>query len=670
MSCKYDIINEGGRKRVRALRPFTVQGRDVCPMELGGYVYDANTLSQDGNCWIFSGSLEYPGVRVMDEAIVDMGNNLPKSNARPKATIISGNSRIMGAISFETGVSEVAQTPAMWEQGGFSITVGSIPIKPNAVTRVRIPAQLFAGTAGKVAITSTAYEARLISLDEAGIVTSATAWTVGGPSVTLTTTAPYILVDLRKVGETAITPADVTAAGVTITQAREATVRIFNSSIVPVYNGSVTAAANILRYEVMDPSGKPYQVDIQNSYLRIEGTFDAGNALRANADFIKVNYNLVLTPNAAHYILGTYRNTNINTPASVNVAEYRKNRFDVSDCPNFEFSSVVFPDMAAMYASGKTFYFRGCNMPAGSAIHYYDPKVNVWDNIDFTKASEHLGKTLPKQAQTILVSSTVEGMYRLYCNADDKVFGMLVQDYASVENMGYGALESSYDSVVYSDCVLDGVFNIIGCNVFGGTLGGASKVQSTVQDAVEINGNFRIEGNAQIEDTPLKGTGYIGGNAELKNGKVEGYIYMQDNAKYIPAEVETPQTIRRLVMTDNSKVLKQRSGAGSVFSAEMHNNALMDASVVVSTGGSFLKMADNSMLKRSDTVNVLVVNGRLEMRDNASITGLGVVTTYGDVELVGNFNLSAGSRTIYGKHRIASPDEVNKPELPPTKKTW
>lgn len=41
MSCKYDIIDEDGRKRVRALRHFTVQGRDVCPMELGGYVYGA-----------------------------------------------------------------------------------------------------------------------------------------------------------------------------------------------------------------------------------------------------------------------------------------------------------------------------------------------------------------------------------------------------------------------------------------------------------------------------------------------------------------------------------------------------------------------------------------------------------------------------------------------------
>lgn len=666
MSCKYDIIDEGGRKRVRALRPFTVQGRDVCPMELGGYVYDANTLSQDGNCWIFSGSLEYPGVRVLDEAIVDMGINLPKNIARPKNVIISGNSRIMGAISFETGVSEVAQTPAMFEQGTYNVVVGNVPIKTNASNRVRIPVPLFAGTVGKVAITSTAYEARLISLNEAGIITSATAWTVGGPAVTLTSTAPYILVDLRKVGETAITPADVTAAGVTITQAREATVHIFNSSIVPVYNGSVTAASNILRYEVTDTSGKPQQVNIQNSYLRIECNLNAVNMVRANADFTKVNYNLVLAPSMSHFITGTYRNTNINTPASVGVAGYTKNRFDVSDCPNFEFSTVTFPDLAAMIASGKTFYFKNCNMPAGSAIHYYDPKVNVWDNIDFSKASEHLGKTLLEQEQTILVSSNVEGMYRLYRNADDKVFGMLVQDYASVEHMGYGALESSYDSVVYSDCVLDGVFNIIGCNVFGGTLGGASKVHSTSLDPVEINGNFRVEGNAEIEDTSLKGTGYIGDNAELKNGNVEGYVYMADNAKFIPETVANKPSIRRLVMLDNAQITKQANAAGATINIEMGDNAVIGAVVVA----QFLAMAGNAEITRDDDVASLTADGVIFMKDNAKIIGTGQVISHGHVELVGGFNLSAGSRTIYGKHVIASPDDVNRPELPPTKATW
>lgn len=667
MSCKYDIIDEDGRKRVRALRHFTVQGRDVCPMELGGYVYDANTLSQDGNCWIFSGSLEYPGVRVMDEAIVDMGSNLPKANARPKATIISGNSRIMGAISFETQPFGVAQTPAMFEQGAYTAIVGNVPIKADSSVRARIPVPLFAGTVGKVAITSTAYEARLISLNEAGIITSATAWTVGGPAVTLTSTAPYILVDLRKVGETAITPADVTAAGITITQAREATVRIFNSSIVPAYNGAVASASGILRYEVTYPIGNPYQVNIQNSYLRIECNFNAtNNVVRAAADFTKVNYNLVLTPNVSHYIVGTYRNTNINTPASVSVAGYGKNRFSVSDCPNFEFSTVVFPDLTAMYASGKTFYFRNCNMPVGSAIHYYDPKVNAWDNIDFSKASEHLGKTLLEQEQTILVSSNVEGMYRLYRNADDKVFGMLVQDYASVEHMGYGALESSYDSVVYADCVLDGVFNIIGCNVFGGTLGGASKVHSTSLDPVEINGNFRVEGNAQIEDTPLKGTGYIGDNAKLKNGNVEGYVYMADNAKFIPETVANKPSIRRLVMLDNAQITKQANAAGATINIEMGDNAVIGAVVVA----QFLAMAGNAEITRDDDVASLTADGVIFMKDNAKITGTGQVISHGHVELVGGFNLSAGSRTIYGKHVIASPDDVNRPELPPTKITW
>lgn len=674
MSCKYDIIDEGGRKRVRALRPFTVQGRDVCPMELGGYVYDANTLSQDGNCWIFSGSLEYPGVRVMDEAIVDMGNDLPKAIARPKATIISGNSRIMGAISFETQSFEVAQTPAMFEQGTYKVVVGNVPIKTNASDRVRIPVQLFVGTVGKVAITSTAYEARLISLNEAGIITSATAWTVGGPAVTLTSTEPYILVDVRKVGETAITPADVTAAGVTITQAREATVRIFNSSIVPVYNGSVTAAANILRYEVTYPIGNPYQADIQNSYLRIECGFNTPNVVRANADFTKVNYNLVLTPGVSHFIVGTYRNTNINTPASVSVAGYNKNRFDVSDCPNFEFSSVVFPDLTAMYASGKTFYFKQCNMPVGSAIHYYDPKVNVWDNIDFSKASEHLGKTLTKEENTILVSSNVEGMYRLYRNADDKVFGMLVQDYASVEYMGYGALGSSYDSVVYADCVLDGVFNIIGCNVFGGTLGGASKVHSNSLEAVEINGNFRVEGNAQIEDTPLKGTGYIGDNAKLKNGNVEGYVYMADNAKFIPEIVANKPSIRRLVMLDNAQITKQANAAGATINIEMGDNAVIGAVVVAQflamAGNAEITRDDDAEITRDDDVASLTADGVIFMKDNAKIIGTGQVISHGHVELVGGFNLSAGSRTIYGKHVIASPDDVNRPELPPTKATW
>ena len=665
MSCKYDIIDEGGRKRVRALRPFTVQGRDVCPMELGGYVYDDKTLSQEGNCWIFSGSLEYPGVRVMDEAIVDMGNNLPKNNARPKATIISGNSRIMGAISFETGVSEVAQTPAMFEQGSYKTEAGNVPIKITGPTRVRISVPIFGGTVGKVAITSTAYRARLISLNEAGIVVSATAWTVGGPAVTLTSTAPYILVEVRKVDDAAIAPVDVTAAGVIITQARGSSVHIFNSSIVSVYTGAVADVSNILRYMVSGTSASPTKSVVQNSYIRVECVFNNQNTFLANADFIKVNYNLALTGGVNHHLSGVFRNTNINTPASVSEVYVMKGLFDVSDCPDFEFSTVTFPDLAAMITSGKTFYFKNCNMPVGSAIHYYDPKVNVWDNIDFTKAMADLGKTIASNANIMLVSSNKQGLYRLL-GVTTKSLGALIEALSSVNAANFGALGDSYDTVIYKDLTITGTYYLKGRNIFGGTLGGASQLVNKTGKAIEIDGSFRIEGNAQVTDTPLKGTGYIGGNAELKNGVVVGYIYMDGNAKYIPASIENPQSIRSLVMRGNAQVLKQ--GANRSFAGAMFGNSKINAVVSINLGS--LMMTDDAVIERADDVTALIVYGECSMRDKASITGTGVVVVHGDVDLVGGFNLSAGSRTIYGKQVISSPDDANRQELPPTKTTW
>lgn len=666
MSCKYDIIDEGGRKRVRALRPFTVQGRDVCPMELGGYVYDANTLSQDGNCWIFSGSLEYPGVRVMDDAIVDMGSNLPKNNARPKATIISGNSRIMGAISFETQSLEVAQTPAMFEQGTYNVVVGNVPIKTNAPNRVRIPVPLFTGTVGMVAITSTAYEARLISLNEAGIITSATAWTVGGPAVTLTSTAPYTLVDLRKVGETAITPADVTAAGVSIRTAIEAQINVFNSSIVPVYNGAVTNVNNILRFLVSGTLAVPTTTNIRNSYVRSECIYNNTNTLAINADFTKVNYNMVMTAGIYNYVSGVFRNTNINSPASVPGVIYVKRLLDVSDCPDFEYSTVTFPDLAAMIASGKTFYFKQCNMPAGSAIHYYDPKVNVWDNIDFTKAMADLGKTA--FAGTTIVSSNVRGMYRARGNTSGAIGGLL-EAASSFDGATYsGVPGATYDSIIYKDCVIKGIFTIIGRNVFGGTLGGASKITNTTETAMVIDGAFRIEGNAQVTDTPLKGNGYIGDNAELKNGKVEGYLYMDGNAKFTPNVVADAPTLRRVIMRDNSKVLKQGAGGG-VIHLEMYNDSVINAVITIATGG-ILIMRDKATIERADTASASTVGGILVMRDNASIIGTVVTTILGDVELIGKYRQTSGAQTITGKRVISDVSQIAVVDVPPTKTTW
>lgn len=675
MECKkYEIIEDGGRKRIRSLRDFTVQDRHVCVGDLGGYVYDERTLAQKGNAWIFSGSLEYPGIHVFDEAIVDMGSNEAFANAaRMNRVFIRGNSRIMGMMWFvSSATSEVTQTPAMYEQGYYEGYAG-VPYEAaarEASDKVRSKVMVWSAGAGKVILPNAEYEIMCNKLDEDGVTLATTAWRTGGPDVTIDLSdAPAFVLNVRKKAGGAITPADITAAGFKIQGSVPSKMDLNDVTLSVTYDRAATPGTSLKILHANDLMSVLDTADIRVSY---SSTSAAG--LCVNCEFYRTNAVIELTPGEYGSVVGTFRDTELITikPTFLGSYSYASNRkiMSVSDCKEVVLSSETHPDLAEFNRKNGKLVFRGCNVPVG--IFYYDrnPGGNIYEGIDFTKASEHLGKTLPKQAQTMLVSSTVEGMYRLYRNADDKVFGMLAQDYASVEHFGYGALESSYGSVVYSDCVLDGVFNIIGCNVFGGTLGGASKVQSTVQDAVEINGNFRIEGNAQVVDTPLKGTGYIGGNAELKNGKVEGYIYMQDNAKYIPAKVNNPQTIRHLVMTDNSKVLKQRATAGSILSAELSDNAVIDAVLLLSVGGSALKMSDNSLVKNSDAASALAINGKLEMRDNATVSGTGSVIVYGDVELVGGFSLSAGSRTIYGKHRISSPDEVNKPELPPTKKTW
>lgn len=671
MECKkYEIIEDGGRKRIRSLRDFTVQDRHVCVGDLGGYVYDERTLGQRGNAWIFSGSLEYPGIHVIDEAIVDMGSNEAFANsARMNRVFIRGNSRIMGMMQFvSSATSEVTQTPAMYEQGYYEGYAG-VPYEAaarEASDKVRSKVMVWSAGAGKVILPNAEYEIMCNKLDEDGVTLATTAWRTGGPDVTIDLSdAPAFVLNVRKKAGGTITPADITAAGF----------KIQGSVLSKMDLNDVTLSVTCDRAATPGTALKILHANEQKSILDtadIRISYSATNAatILTNCELYRTNVSVVAKPGFIVPILGKIIDTELVSIDSTFNGGYTsaasRGVLDVADCKVLALSSGTIPNINEFIGFSKL-VFRGCNVPVG--IFYYDrnPGGNVYEGIDFTKASEHLGKTLPKQAQTMLVSSTVEGMYRLYRNADDKVFGMLVQDYASVENMGYGALESSYDSVVYSDCVLDGVFNIIGCNVFGGTLGGASKVHSTSLEAVEINGNFRIEGNAQVVDTPLKGTGYIGDNAELKNGKVEGYIYMQDNAKYIPAKVENPGILKSVVMRDNSKVLKQRSVTNNHIKLRLYDNATINS--IASTDRGTLIMRGNSYTYSANTDLTPLVYGTLEIKDDAKIDNA-IVTVSGDVQIVGSFNLNAGSRTIYGKHVIASPDDVNRPELPPTKKTW
>lgn len=664
MCNKYEIIDDAGRKRIRALRSFVVQGRQVCFNDLGGYVYDEKTLSQEGNCWIFSGSLEYPGVHVLDEAIVDMNSDIVRSAARMKACVIRGNSQVLGVVSFESASTTVAQTPAMYEQGYYDPYAGVsyLNMKKDSTTRVRTKTMIWSGAAGKLSIPNAAYQVMVNKLDENGITLATTSWRTGGEGVTvdLSDSAAFVVMVRNTIEqggtETAITPADVTAANITVTQVVESVLDINNTQIRPIYNGAPTDAANILRMYVA--AGKSTML---NSLLNIECASNATNQLYFYADFVKVNYTGAMTGGVLHIIPMIARNSNIESQrSSGNFGVTSRRMFVVNDCPNFAFSDVEFPDLAALCASNKTFTFDRCNMIPTSALIYYDAKVTNWDNIDFTKAMDQLGEPLSTETNTILVSSEVQGMYRLY-RTTDKVYGMLVEHIDSVYDMDYGALESSYDSVVYSDCIIEGPFNILGRNVFGGKYNGHSLVQNTGTDPLLLEGNFRIEGRAQVIDTPLNGSGYIGDNAILKNGNVSGWVYMRDNAQYVPDVVANRPTIVNLVMRDNAKITKQRNQAGVNVRFIMSGNSVISADIFGNSGE--IIMSGDSQI--TGAVNI---TGVLRMQDKAALS-FATFTANGDITLVGNFKTTKAYNVI-GRRRLSSESQIAETPLPESKITW
>lgn len=670
MECKkYEIIEDGGRKRIRSLRDFTVQDRHVCVGDLGGYVYDERTLGQRGNAWIFSGSLEYPGIHVIDEAIVDMGSNEAFANtARMNRVLIRGNSRIMGMMQFvSSATSEVTQTPAMYEQGYYEGYAG-VPYEAaarEASDKVRSKVMVWSAGAGKVTLPNAEYEIMCNKLDEDGVTLATTAWITGGPGVTIDLSdAPAFVLNVRKKAGGAITPADITAAGFKIQGSVLSKMDLNDVTLSVTYDRAATPGTAL---KVMNLNEERAILD--NSSIRI--SYSATNAATFVANCELYRTNVIVKPNPGQYasLAGIFRDTELVTIDSTfkgpySAYNYRK-RLDVLDCKNLLLSSKSIPDFTDLNSKNGKLVFKGCNVPVG--IFYYDrnPGGNVYTDIDFTKAMADLGKRIG--TDTYVVSSNVQGMYRLR-SVSDKAWGAMIQSFSSISGATISTLSDTYNTVIYKDCVIKGLFAIKGRNVFGGTLGGASKITNTTETAMVIDGSFRIEGNAQVTDTPLKGTGYIGGNAELKNGAVEGYIYMQDNAKYIPGTVANKPLIRRLVMMDNAKIMKHRPGGG-VLNIEMYGNSVINALVTVATAGMLI-MKDNAKLVCTDAVTVLTVGGPLTMKDNASITGTGAVVILGDVELVGGFNLSAGSRSIYGKRVISDASQIAAVELPMTKKTW
>lgn len=650
---KYEIITVEGKKRIKALRSFRVQGRYVNIGDVGGIVYDENTLSQEGNGWIFSGNLNYPSIRVSGDSIVDTnGYEGAVTDPRPFVNI-TGTSALIGAHEFVTGKVSARKTLAAsdMEVGGARAVVGKTyeESKEPAPAVLRVKATLYrGGTKTTVKATSPDYQIKVLCYDVNGLLFSASPnWVTGGPDISVTTeNCYYYAVLVRKTTGGNIAVADITTAAVEVSEpATEGALNINDSRLEFNYTSAMTVATKVNAGNTQNVG--VYKSIIDGSNLSISKGGSGAFVANILADVIKCNVEWRLI-SANSLLIGNFYNIGrlVNDGSySFAVSYVTKNKINARDCYTFTQSEQVIPkDTLSALSVSIPFKFIRCNVEHG--LFYHNPvNSNVYTDIDFSKASADLGKAL---IFGTLCSSEVEGMYRVYHVASKK-FGALVESYDSIKDANFSDLATMVATTIYKDAKLTGLFNISGTNVFGGTGnhggGKGCEITNTKEKEMVISGNVRVEGNAKVKDTRITGTGYFGGNSVTENAYIFGSAYVTDNGVFSPAP-EEGKFDSDIHIEDNAKFLAtSRAGNTVVY---MCGDSEFSGTLAFNT----LSLA---MYGKSRIAGKVSGRGVLILEDNADTSDKNV-GAYGCIRLVGNYRQTK-EKTWTGRRTISSENE-------------
>lgn len=658
---KYEIITVEGKKRIKALRSFSVQGRYVNVGDVGGIVYDENTLSQEGNAWIFSGNLGYPSIRVSGDSIVDTnGYEADVTDPRPFVNI-TGTSALIGAHDFVAGAHPIE---------------AYIDINDSRIEFQYTGAMTVATKVNPSSASSTA----------AGLKSSVSASTL----------------TINKSGDKngiMWVFADIDHCNVTVSQL----------TTLSIITGTFK---NVKR-------------------LLLDGTLawsDASAAVRASLNF--------------------------------------------TDCDTVAYTNGAFPTttITTVVLANTPIIFTRCNVPNG--IFYHNARAkNVYTDIDFAKASVDLGKTI-SGTDYRLVSSEVEGMYRIY-DTVSKTHGCLVEAYDSVAGLtSMGS--ASYNTTIYKDAYISGKFDFAGTNVFGhkvpghpravelkakprvvqGTLnalaigstvtgvvpaestvvtpiryrvnsgegisvknipGGIQarivvvnernviegvsgavttsgnfsnyagytyafinfsktdpapitpdelgdttitvyngcKIVNTGTTAINMKGNIRVEDNATLVNASVVGSGYFGGDSVTENANVQGCMYIKDNAAFAPV-AEADKSDNQIHLEGNARFLA--ASRATVNAIKMSGNSVFSGTETNST-------IDIDLRDNAEILGKISGSGTLVMEESASIEA--DTTVIGTITLSGNYKGNV-VKTWTGKRTITS---VNAPEYDDNVKT-
>lgn len=473
---KYEIITVGSDKRVRALRSWQVGDRYVNIGDVGGIVYDENTLSQDGACWLFRGNFGFPGARIGGDSIVDVAEATLSTTGTPAVDIL-GSSVVVGSkLQFaadQTAANALVLGAADFEQGTLNYAPGSNweMWKQSSSNYLRTKAPIFSGgisTVLKLEVPGYTVQAYVLDRDGKGV--TATASTNTGVGVTISVPAgQYFLVQLAKNPSGAIVPADATAAQIKFTGTYETKLSIIDSRV-EINPAIATGTATIKPggTYTMSSGAKYPEAIIRNAKVSMMVHATANRSFRLMGQIIGSTATLDAAAGDLS-MFGQYSNVKnlmalgiISSGIGVNAY----NSIQAADCDNFSVSPTVIPPGAfnAAVAANIPFIFQGCNVPNGKFYHHAQI-ANTYKNIDFALASVDLGKAIA--SGEVLASSEVEGMYRLY-STTGTAFGGLVEGYDSVKSLNVsGSTVGSYGTTIYKDAYFTGLFDIAGTNVFG-----------------------------------------------------------------------------------------------------------------------------------------------------------------------------------------------------------
>ena len=622
---KYEIIMDGSKKRIKALRSFHVQGRYVNIGDVGGIVYDENTLSQEGNGWIFSGNLNYPSIHVSGDSIVDTnGYEADVTDPRPFVNI-TGASALIGAHDFVAGALVARELAvADVEQGDVKAAPGTAyeESKANNANIIRLKSLMYAGKAtGNITVSGAGYEVQVMRYDSNKRLVGFSPWGV----TAAISGADYIGILIRKTPYAATVPADITAAKVALPALSiEAYLDINDSRIEFQYTGAITVATkvNLANTTLVGV----YKSVIDTSNVIISKTGNGAFVANIFADVVKCNVRFnAVTENSL--LIGNFSNVSeliVDGSYSFAASNASKNRIKVRDCHTFAQSATILPTSAlGATPADMPFTFTRCNVPNGIFYHNANAK-NVYTDIDFAKASVDLGKTIPGTDYK-LASSEVEGMYRIYDTAGN-AYGCLVEAYDSVAGLtSMGS--ASYNTAIYKDAYINGKFEFAGTNVFGNKVPGHP-------GAVELKAKPRVV-QGTLNTVVVGET--ITGIAPSKSAVVTPIRYRINSGKGISVK-NLPAGIKaQIVVVNEHNVIEGTSSVVStntdfttyanyayafvIFSktgdAAITPDELGDATITVYNGCKLVNTGETAVKMR----------GNIRVEDNATLVNAGVVGT-------------------------------------------